>query len=359
MNKKKQIAIGNIVLGGMLSVFALILCIYERFIQSSEGVGITAYRGYFLVVGILILIVGALRFPTKKHRAIVQSVFLLPTCLAFVMTIIIPFVLGIFYSLTDWDGVSVNSFVGFENYKEFFSAPEYIHSFFVTIVFTLINMLLVNFVAFTLSLMVTTKIKGRNIYRAGFFVPNLIGGIVLGYIWQFIFNYVFTAVGAMIENEMLSKSFLISPNLAVAAVIIVSTWQYAGYIMMIYVTAIQGVPEDVVEAAQMDGAQGITRLTKIIMPMIANAFTICLFLTLVNSFKQFDLNYAITVGGPSKMFMGKAINATEFLALNIYRTAFTKNDMSIAQAKAVVFFILLAAVSLIQVAVNKKKEVEM
>jgi raffinose/stachyose/melibiose transport system permease protein len=303
--------------------------------------------------------IGAYFFPTKKHRIIINVLFLLPVILAFTMTVIIPFLLGVYYSLTDWNGVVITKFIGIENYKDFFKTPEYISSFLSTVIYTVINMLLVNLIALGLSLLVTSKIKGRNLYRAGFFVPNLIGGIVLGYIWQFIFNYVLTNLAGAVHFTALSQSLLIKPNQAIFAIVIVSTWQYAGYIMMIYVTAIQGVPESIIEAAKMDGARGWSRFTKIMVPMIANSFTICIFLTLVNSFKQFDLNYALTNGGPSKLFMGKAVNGTELLALNIYKTAFTRNLMSVAQAKAVVFFVLLAVVSLLQVYFSKKKEVEL
>lgn len=160
----------------------------------------------------------------------------------------------------------------------------------------------------------------------------------------------------MIEG---STSMLTDPNLAIAAILIVSTWQYAGYIMMIYVTGLQSVPKDILEASNVDGANQITTLLKIKVPMIANTFTVCIFLTLVNSFKQFDLNLAITNGAPSRILAGKPVQATEFLALNIYNTAISKNQYALGQTKAVVFFIILAIVSLTQVSISKKKEVEM
>ena len=213
-------------------------------------------------------------------------------------------------------------------------------------------MMAVNFAAFALALFCSSKVKGKNFYRAAFFIPNLIGGIVLGYVWQFIFNKVFTTI---IEG---STSMLTNPNLALIAILIVSTWQYAGYIMMIYVTGLQNVPKEVLEASSVDGANGLVTLFKIKMPMIANTFTVCIFLTLVNSFKQFDLNLAITNGAPSRILAGKAVQSTEFLALNIYNTAISKNQYSLGQTKAVIFFIILAVVSLTQVYLSKKKEVE-
>ena len=193
---------------------------------------------------------------------------------------------------------------------------------------------------------------GRNFFRASFFLPNLIGGIVLGYVWQFVFNKVFVTIFG--GNSMLSDA-----NLAFVAIIIVSSWQYAGYIMMIYVTGLQTVPKDVVEASSIDGASFWTTLFKIKVPMIWNTFTVCIFLTLVNSFKQFEVNMALTNGAPSRIMNNTMYQSTEFLALNIYNTAIGKNKYSLGQPKAGVFFVLLAIVSLTQVTISKKKEVEM
>jgi raffinose/stachyose/melibiose transport system permease protein len=208
-------------------------------------------------------------------------------------------------------------------------------------------------VAFGLALICTSSVRGKNIYRAAFFIPNLIGGIVLGYVWQFIFNKVFTSI---ITD---SVSMLTDPNLALLAIIIVSIWQYAGYIMMIFVTGLQGVPKDVMEASYIDGSSYFHSLLKIKIPMIANTFTVCMFLTLVNSFKQFDLNLTITKGAPTRIVDGIAILSTEFLSLNIYKTAILQNKYALGQAKAVIFFIVLAIVSLIQVIHNKRKEIEL
>ena len=356
---RKRLSLSLMLIGIISMLLTLFICTQSTQTASSLLESLIPIRGLLFFCSLTLIIVGIYRYPTLRHGKIINILFLLPVIIPFIMTVIIPFILGVYYSLTDWTGVAVTKFVGFANYKNFFKTPEYLYTFGATLAFTLINMLLINLIAFALALLVTTKIKGRNIYRAGFFVPNLIGGIVLGYIWQFIFNYVFTNVATTLNISALSKSLLINPNLAIFAIVIVSTWQYAGYIMMIYVTAIQSIPDNIVDAAKVDGASGHKRLTKIVVPMVANSFTICIFLTLVNSFKQFDLNYAITNGGPSKLFMGKAISATELLALNIYKTAFTRNDMAVAQAKAVIFFILLAIVSLVQVYISKKKEVEM
>ena len=220
-------------------------------------------------------------------------------------------------------------------------------------------MIFVNVVAFALSLMVTSNLKGRNFLRAGFFVPNLIGGIVLGYIWQFVFNNVITQLGSTPGLGFLSKSLISNKDTVIWAMSLVNVWQYAGYIMMIYVAAIQGIPANLMEAASVDGANYWTRLTKILIPMMASSFTITTFLTLTNSFKQFDLNMSLTNGGPAGMYMMKAVKTSELLALNIHNTAITKNMWGDGQARAVIFFIVLVCISLVQVAINKRKEVEM
>lgn len=312
-----------------------------------------AFRGPLLLVGAVLLIAGIYLLPTRKHRSIINVLFLFPLLFAFALTVLVPFFCGIFYSMTDWNGIKFNNFIGLDNYISMFKTKGYLYSFVVTFIYTVINMLAVNLVAFGLALLCTSKVKGRNFYRAAYFIPNLIGGIVLGYVWQFIFNKVMTTVIAG------SVSMLTDPNLAIAAILIVSTWQYAGYIMMIYVTGLQSVPKDILEASNVDGANPITTLLKIKVPMIANTFTVCIFLTLVNSFKQFDLNLAITNGAPSRILAGKPVQSTEFLALNIYNTAISKNQYALGQAMAVVFFIILAVVSLTQVSISKKKEVEM
>ena len=234
-----------------------------------------------------------------------------------------------------------------------FKQMDFVYSFVVTSIFTIINMLLVNLVAFLLALLCTSKIKGRDFFRAAYFLPNLIGGLVLGYVWQFIFNKVLTVVLSG------SKSMLTDPNLALMAILIVSTWQYAGYIMMIYITGLQTIPKSVMEASGVDGADPVTTLFKIKIPMIANTFTVCTFLTLVNSFKQFDLNISITNGAPARVLGAKIVQSTEFLALNIFITAIRKNNYALGQTKAVVFFIVLAIVSLTQVVISKKREVEL
>ncbi len=303
----------------------------------------------------------------KRENGLIFWLFLAPVLLAFALVIVVPFFLGVFYSFTNWSSsAKVDGglqFIGFQNYAESFRDPAFAHSFGVTIVYTVLNMVFINFMAFALAMLVTSKIKLRKIYRVGFFVPNLIGGLILGYIWQFIFNNAVPFLGKVVplfasmssaENLILGKS-----STAVMALVIVGTWQYAGYIMMIYIAAIENVPVELHEAAMIDGAGPMQRMRAITLPMVAQAFTVTMFLTLVQSFKQFDVNVSLTSGGPSTMFMGKPILGTELLALNIYNTAFLSNFLAMGQARAVVFFLVLAVIALVQVAINKKKELEL
>jgi raffinose/stachyose/melibiose transport system permease protein len=300
-----------------------------------------------------------------KHDPIFW-LFLAPAIIAFLMVIIIPFLMGIFYSLTDWTSRPQPGglqFVGLKNFIESIQDPSFLYSFLLTFVYTFINMLLINIVAFGLALLVTAKLKFKNIYRAGFFLPNLVGGLILGYIWQFIFNIVIpnlpvlsTIYPAIAEPANL---MLANRNSAVMAIVIAGSWQYSGYIMMIYIAAILSVPEELFEAAKIDGASPFKKLLHITIPLTAQAFTITLFLTLVQSFKQFDVNVSLTGGGPSTQFMGKFMRGTELLALDIYNTAFTSNSLAQSQARSVLFFVVLVVISLIQVRQNKRKEIEL
>ena len=294
-----------------------------------------------------------------KQSRLVNVLFVLPCVVAFTMVMIIPFFFGLYYSLTDWNGVNnAVNFVGLRNFRNLFSAPDFLYSFLITVAYTGINIVLVNAVSFGLSLIVTGKSPLRNFYRAGFFVPYLIGGIVLGYIWQFILNSILVDLGKAWAFELLQTSFLSRSETVIWTMAAVNTWQYAGYIMLIYVAAIQSVPASLMEAAAVDGANYPTRVFRILMPMMANAFTISLFLTLTTSFKQFDMNLTLTNGGPATRFLGQPVKASQLLAMNIFNTA-TANRMAEAQAKAVVLFVALVVIALVQVSINKKKEVEM
>ena len=319
-----------------------------------------AFRGPMLIIGAVGIIIGAYLFPTvKHHRKIINVLFLFPLLFTFAVTVIIPLVLGVFYSLTDWNGIRFNEFVGLENYTSMFKEPAFIWSILITILFVVFNMILVNVVGFLLALLCTSNLKGLGFFRASYFLPNLIGGIVLGYIWQFVFNNVLTDITEKISGNQ--ASILSTTSTAFAGIIVVYIWQYAGYIMLIYITGLTQVPKDVLEASQIDGANRIQTLFKIKIPMIASTITICTFLTLTSAFKQFDVNMALTNGSGSVAgFMGSYLtNGTQMLALNIYNTAISKDNYAMGQAKAVFFFIILAVVSLVQVRISNKKEVEM
>jgi len=225
--------------------------------------------------------------------------------------------------------------------------------------------LAINFVAFGLALLVTQKLKGKNFYRAAFFLPNLIGGLVLGYIWQFVYNKALVSLGGIF-----STSLLINGNSALIGMIIVVTWQYAGYIMMIYIAALQNVPQDLIEASKIDGASAWQRLRAITFPMIAQSFTIAMFLTLTTSFKQFDTVVSLTQAGPSmklplwlqslfNLDIQPVVQSANFIAYNIYDEAYNWNNLGFGQAKAIVFFAVLLIVSVVQVRINQRREVEM
>ncbi len=300
-----------------------------------------------------------------KHPPIFW-LFLAPVLFAFVIVIVIPFFLGVYYSFTNWSATArlgdTLKLIGLANYTGILKDPSFTYSFILTVVYTLLNMVVINVVSFSLAMLVTRKLKGRNVYRAGFFIPNLIGGLILGYVWQFIFNNAVPSIGTMLgfaswadpANLLLAKN-----GTALLALVIVGTWQYAGYIMVIYVAAVETIPQELIEAAQIDGASAFRRLRAITLPMTRQAFTVTLFLTLVNSFKQFDVNVSLTAGGPAVMYMGQAIYGTSLLAMNIYKQGFTSNDMAGGQARAVVFFLVLVIVSIIQVSINKKREIEL
>ena len=312
------------------------------------------YRGNLLILGMVLFFLGLYLLPSKKHhRKIVYFLFLFPLLFTFAVTVIIPLILGIGYSFTDWTGIRYTKVVGLANYQAMFKDPAFIWSVLITFVFVIINVVMINLVGFLLALLCTVKMRGVAFFRAAYFLPNLIGGIVLGYIWQFVFNNV-------LMNYM-KFSLLSQTKTAMLAIIVVYLWQSGGYIMLIYVTGLTQIPGDVLEAAQIDGATALQTLFKVKLPMIASTITICTFLTLTSAFKQFDVNMALTNGtGSVADFMGSYLsNGTQMLALNIYNTAIAKNNFALAQAKAILFFIILAVISLIQVRISNSREVEM
>jgi raffinose/stachyose/melibiose transport system permease protein len=352
---RKTLSLVLLILGLVLLAAALWMDITKTYVVVDLGTKI-ALRSLFLVLGALLILAGLYYIPTvMHHRTIINIIFLFPLLFTFAVTVIVPMFVGVFYSFTDWNGVTYTRMVGFENYAAMFKEAAFIWSLLLTILFVVINMLLVNLVAFLLALLCTTKLKGVGFFRAAYFLPNLIGGIVLGYIWQFIFSNVLTTI---LKSP---HSALASTNTAFIAIIVVYVWQYAGYIMLIYINGLVTIPGEVIEAAAIDGARPLATLFRIKIPMIASTITICTFLTLTSAFKQFDVNLALTNGvGTVRDFMGQRLsNGTQMIALNIYNTAFARDMYGYAQAKAILFFIILACVSLLQVRISNKREVEM
>lgn len=275
--------------------------------------------------------------------------FIAPSLFALTMVVLIPFIIGIYYTFTNWNGANPNyDFVGLSNYSNLFKDTQFIYSFKITIIYTIVSVITINLLGFGLAYFVTRNLKTKNLLRTGFFMPNLIGGLILGFIWQFLFNSVFTSLGGKLGSTILTTSLLQERTTAIIAMLIVSSWQYAGYIMVIYVAALENVPTDLIEASKIDGANGFQSFKNITLPMVAPSITICLFLTLANSFKLFDLNFSLT-----------PLKTTEMLSLNIYKEAFVSNNMGVGQAKAIIFFIFVTAISITQVYFTKKREVEM
>ena len=289
--------------------------------------------------------------------------FLLPSLSAFIIFVIVPFFTGIYYSFTNWSGLNTGneSFVGFDNYRQILSDPQFGFSFLQTATYSLLAVVIINIVAFGLALIVTQNTLMKNVYRAGFFLPNLIGGLVLGYIWQFLYN---RALIVWFEPSLIAVG-----ETSILGLSIVVTWQYAGYIMMIYIAALQNVPQDLIEAATIDGANAWQRLKAITFPLVAQAFTIALFLTLVTSFKQYDTVVSLTQSGPAmQMPLWFAnlyginpitVQSTEVITYNIYETAFVRFQLGVGQAKAILFFILIGVIGGLQVYFTQKREVEM
>lgn len=288
----------------------------------------------------------------KLKDAGLFALFVGPVLLAFTLIVLIPFFTGIYYAFTDWNGITgAVKWVGLDNFKYIFTEDkQFLSSFKLTTKYTLVAIILTNAIGFGLALLVTQMLKTRNILRTVFFMPNLIGGLLLGFIWQFIFVKGFASIGELTKIPLFELAWLGDANTAFWGIVIVSVWQGAGYIMIIYIAALQNVPQELIEAAKIDGANRWQILRHITMPLVAPAVTICLFLTTASSFKVFDANLSLTNGGPFK--------STEMLALNIYTEAFVNNRYGIGEAKALIFFLVVAAISVIQVTYSKKKEVE-
>ena len=274
-----------------------------------------------------------------------SPLFILPTFLAFAIGFIYPFVEGAYLSLCQFTTVRDAKFIGFGNYIRAFGDSQFLDSFWFTVAFTVVSVVLINVIAFLFALMLTKNLKGTNIFRTVFFMPNLIGGIVLGYIWQILINCVLSLVGKPL--------LALNATAGYWGLIILMCWQQIGYMMIINIAGLQAVPDDLTEAAQIDGATPLQTLLRVKLPMVMPSITICTFLTLTNGFKLFDQNLALTAGEPN--------HATEMLAYNIYNTFYARSGpqwKGMGQAKAVLFCILVVAISMLQLKATRSREVQ-
>lgn len=269
-------------------------------------------------------------------------IFVLPTLIAFIIAFLIPFILGIGLSFTKFTTVTNARWVGIDNYIKAFSNAEFADAFLFTTKFTIVSVITINLLAFALAMLLTRGLKGTNLFRTVFFMPNLIGGIVLGYIWQLIINGVLVKFGYDITYDA---------RFGFWGLIILMNWQLIGYMMILYIAGIQNIPTELIEAAKIDGASGRQILHKITIPLVMPSITICMFLTLTNSFKLYDQNLALTAGKPGR--------ETSMIALDICNTFYHRIGWEgVGQAKAVMFFIMVAVIALVQLAVTRRKEVE-
>ena len=272
-------------------------------------------------------------------------IFVLPTLVAFIIGFIWPFIWGTYLSFQRFTTVSKTTFVGIQNYLSVFQDSTFLHAFGFTAVFTVVSTVLINVFAFAIALVLTRGIKGTNIFRTIFFMPNLIGGIVLGYIWQILINCVLT----LVEKPLLA----LNSTAGYWGLIILMCWQQIGYMMIIYIAGLQNVPDSLIEAAEIDGANKWQALLRVKIPMVMSSITVCVFLTLTNSFKLFDQNLALTGGDPN--------HSTEMMALNIYQTFYARAGAlwkGYGQAKAVIFCILVISIALFQLKATRSKEVQ-
>lgn len=286
----------------------------------------------------------------KKHKKYFL-IFVLPTLIAFAIGFIYPFFQGIYLSFCKFHTVTDAKLIGFDNYVKAFQNEAFIHSFWFTVLFVIVSIVLINLIAFAVAYVLTLGIRGSNIFRTVFFVPNLIGGIILGYIWKLIFDGILHNYGT---NLALDSTY------GFWGLVILMCWQQAGYMMIIYIAGFQSVPSDLYEAAKIDGANRRQLLTKVTIPMMAPSITICTFLTLTNSFKLFDQNLALTAGAPGVITSGGVtIKQTEMMALNIYNTFYSNaNSRGVGQAEAVIFFVIVVVIALAQLYFTRKREVQ-
>lgn len=287
----------------------------------------------------------------KSERTNNFLLFALPGFLIFCLVVIIPFIYGLYLTFTNWDGVKdTKDFIGFANYIEVFKDTAFWSSMWLTLKYVFLTVILVNVISFLLAYLLTSGLKAQNFFRAGFFTPNLIGGVVLGFIWQFVFSRVLVSFGKSSGWAIFSTSWLSDPNKAFWAMVIVTVWQLSGYMMLIYVAGFTNLSSDVLEAASIDGASGWQKMRKIIFPLMSSSFVVCLFLTLSRAFMVYDVNLTLTKGGPYE--------STVLAAMFVYNKAFTSRQYGVGQAEALILFLVAAIISGVQVYLGKRKEVE-
>ena len=287
---------------------------------------------------------------TPSYKIKQYLMFAGPGTILFLGVVAVPFLYGLYLTLTSWDGVSrTKPFVGFENFAAAFQDTTYWQAMGRTVIYSVFAVVLINVVAFALAYLVTTGVKGQNVFRAGFFVPNLIGGIVLGYVWKFVFNRAFVAIGSAIAGGT-APSLLSTPNGAMFCLILVSVWQYAGYMMLIYVAGFMSVSPDVKEAAMIDGCTPAQAMKNVTIPLMRASFVQCIFLSITRCFVVYDVNLSLTKGEP----FGSSVLA----AMHVYNQAFTYKNYGLGQAEALILFLVCAIVGVTQVMIGKKGEVE-
>lgn len=286
-----------------------------------------------------------------KMKNLTYWLFLAPCIAALAIVLIIPFFQGVYYSFTEYNGFQVNEFVGFENYINLFKDDQFIYSLAFTGGFSIASVIGINVIGLLLALFVTQKMgKFNTIFRTVFFMPNLIGGIILGFIWQFIFLKAFEGI-AELTGLVFFKGWLSDTETGFLGLVILFIWQMSGYIMIIYISFLNNIPDELIEASTIDGANVWQRFWRIKFPLLAPAFTVSLFLSLSNAFKVYDQNMALTAGGP--------FSSTQMATMNIYDTAFKVQDMGYAQAKAIIFLLIITAISVIQLYLTRKRETDL
>ena len=288
---------------------------------------------------------------TTSYQARQFLMFAGPALILFCMTIVVPFIYGLYLTFTSWDGVSAEKpLVGFANYVSAFKDSYFWSSIGRTLIYSVIAVILVNVVAFILAYLVTNGVKGQNFFQAGFFIPNLIGGIVLGYVWKFVFNRAFVAIGEAISGGKTVPSLLSTTGGAMFCLILVSVWQYAGYLMLIYVAGFMSVSDSLKEAAMIDGCTPGQAMRHVTIPMMRTSFTTCIFLSITRCFVVYDVNLSLTKGEP---FFSSVL-----ASMHVYNKAFTYKEYGTGQAEALILFIICAIIGITQVYVSKKGEVE-